>query len=79
MTEGERLIEEGMKLGLAEGRAEGRAATLLKLMSLRFGVPTPEVEARVRAASVEDHERWAEAVLTAPTLDALLAVGSDHA
>jgi hypothetical protein len=56
----------------AEGRAEGRtergAELLLKQLRLRFGALSAEVEARVRSASPADHDRWAERILTAPTL-----------
>jgi predicted transposase/invertase (TIGR01784 family) len=75
MTAGERLIEEGMRRGVAKGSA----GILLKLITLRFGPPPPEVEARVCAASLEQHDRWTEAILTAPTLEALLAERGDDA
>lgn len=73
MTAADRLIEEGVKQGLAQGQAE----TLLKQIRLRFGPPSPAVEAQVRAASTDQLDRWTEAILFAPTLDALL--GEDDA
>ncbi len=59
--------------GLAEGRAEGEATLLLKLLDQRFGPLTDATCTRVRSATVEQLERWAERVLTAPTLDDVLA------
>ena len=56
----------------AEGRAEGRADLLLRLIDKRFG-PLPEAAvARIRGASDEELERLADDVLTAATLEDLL-------
>jgi hypothetical protein len=58
----------------AEGRAEGRAEILLHQLTRRFG-PLPQAAAdRVRAGTTADLERWADAVLTAASLDAVFAV-----
>jgi hypothetical protein len=51
-----------------EGRAEGRADMLLRLLTRRFGPLPPEIETRVRGAAIDDLDRWADAVLTAATL-----------
>ncbi|HEU4412187.1 MAG TPA: DUF4351 domain-containing protein [Polyangiaceae bacterium] len=69
----EDLVEFGKDQGLIEGRLEGEAKVLLKQLALRFG-PVPEgVEARVRSASEAELDRWAERVLTAASLDDVLA------
>ena len=57
----------------AEGRAEGRAEALLQLIALRFGPVPAEVETTVRGASTDRIEAWTARVLTAPTLDDVLA------
>lgn len=59
--------------GVAQGEAQGQAEMLLKLLTLRFGALTPETEARVRAASLDDLNRFAERILTAATVEEALA------
>lgn len=58
-----------------EGEARGRAETLLRLLGRRFGVIAPELTARVRAASIDDLDRWTDRVLDAATLEAVFATG----
>jgi hypothetical protein len=60
VTAGQRLIQQG--------RQEGQAHLLLKLLSLRFGELSPETTARVRAADEQALERFSERVITASTL-----------
>ena len=62
-------MEQGMERGMQQGRVEGERAVLERLLQRRFGLLTPEVAARLRQASGEDLETWAENVLEAPTLD----------
>ena len=59
--------------GLAEGEAKGRAETLLTLLRLKFNDLPEEAEFRVRSASLAQLDAWAAAILTATTLDELLA------
>ena len=56
----------------AEGRAEGEARVLAKVLTLKFGPLTDAVTARVRSASAEELELWTERVLSAATLDDVL-------
>jgi predicted transposase/invertase (TIGR01784 family) len=56
-----------------EGREEGRAEILVKLLGLRFGPVPADVRARVAAATVEQLDAWVERVLTAATLDEVIA------
>ena len=66
-------VDEGRAEGREEGRAEGRAEVVLKQLQLKFG-PLPEAtRERVRNASVEELDRWAERILSAPSLDETLA------
>jgi len=55
----------------AEGRQEGEAEMLLRLLPLRFGPLSTDVTARVTAADTETLLHWSERVLSAPTLDAV--------
>lgn len=64
---------EGLVEGRAEGLAEGKADLVLKLLGIRFGALPSPVIARVRSASAEQLDTWAERVLTAATLDEVLA------
>jgi hypothetical protein len=56
-----------------EGREEGRAEVLRKLLSLKFGTVRPEHEARLSAATPGELDRWVERVLTAKTIEEVLA------
>ena len=66
---------EGIEKGLAEGRAEALERLLLRQLELRFGALPEAVRERVRGASAAELEAWAEAVLTAASLDEVLAAG----
>ncbi|MGF6887153.1 hypothetical protein ABIA39_004287 [Nocardia sp. GAS34] len=57
----------------AEGRIEGRAATLLKQFALKFGPVSEAVERTVRAAGGDQLDVWTERILTAATVDEVLA------
>ena len=61
-----------VSLGRAEGRTEGQVELLIKLLTLRFGALPEAAVTRVRAASIDELERFAERVLTAETLDDVL-------
>jgi len=56
-----------------EGRKEGQRALLLKLLTTRFGPLPEDFMARLMAARTEEIERWADRVLTAPTLADVMA------
>lgn len=56
-----------------EGETMGRAETLLKLLGLRFGSVPAEIRARLEAATLDQLDAWVERVLTAATLDEVLA------
>jgi predicted transposase/invertase (TIGR01784 family) len=61
------------ELDLAACRAEGEAKLLLKQLGLRFGPLSDVTRARVQAATVEQLETWGERILSAATLDDVLA------
>lgn len=57
----------------AKGKTEGKAELLVKQMTLKFGSPTPTVVERIEAATIEQLDRWALRILTAGTVDQMLA------
>jgi hypothetical protein len=59
--------------GRAQGEAKGRTNSLLRLITRRFGAPTDDVVARVRAASPAELDRWTDRILDAGSIDELLA------
>ncbi|MCK6545687.1 PD-(D/E)XK nuclease family transposase [Myxococcota bacterium] len=64
---------EGRVEGRAEGRVEANAVTLLRLLRAKFGALDASTEARVRAASEAELERWLLAVLSAPDVASVFA------
>jgi predicted transposase YdaD len=74
MTAGERLIQQGERQGLERGERQGERRLLLRQLRRRFDQAVDgAVEQRVVTASPEQIEIWAERVLSAMTLDELLA------
>lgn len=51
---------------------QGQTKLLLRLLARRFGEIPPAFVERVRSASLRDLEHWADRVLDAPTLEAVL-------
>ncbi len=60
-------------LGKAEGRAEGKADLVLKLLALRYGAVPDTTHAQVRAADNAQLDAIAERILQAKTLEEALA------
>ncbi|MFY9342446.1 MAG: hypothetical protein WAT39_08145 [Planctomycetota bacterium] len=57
----------------SKGRAATRIETLSRLLTRRFGPLPPDVEARVRAGTPADFDRWFDRVLDAPNLAGVFA------
>jgi uncharacterized protein DUF4351 len=57
---------------VAQGRAEGRAAMVAKLLALRFGPLTQQAETRIKEASIDELDSIVERLLTAQTLNQAL-------
>jgi hypothetical protein len=72
-TPAEQCRDEGRAEGVAKGRAEGRAHLLLRQMQLKFGSVSAEVAPVVASGSAEQHERWAERVLSATSAEDVIA------
>ncbi len=67
-------IAEGKTAGLAEGKSE----TLARLLDRRFGRLPDVTRARIASADLKQLDRWLDAVLDAPTLDAVFRSNSEH-
>jgi flagellar biosynthesis/type III secretory pathway protein FliH len=68
----EQGLEQGIEQGMQHGKREEAAAIVAKLLTKRFG-PLPEsVRARMAQATLEQLDEWAERLLDAPSLDAVL-------
>ncbi len=59
------------RIGIAKGRVEGESRLLKRLLERRFGLLPEWVSEQLGCAKEEDLEAWSEAVLTAPTLEAV--------
>ena len=59
------------RIGIAWGRVEGEYRLLKRLLEHRFGVLPHWVSERLEGAKEDELEAWSEAVLTAPTLEAV--------
>ena len=64
--------------GRQEGLLEGEAKLLRKLMERRFGALPTWVKDKLAQANQGDLETWGEAILTAPTLEAIFTDTSTH-
>ena len=69
---------EGRQEGRQEGRREGESELLLRLITRKFGPPDARVRHRIASAEAETLLLWAERVLTAQTLDEVLATDKSH-
>jgi hypothetical protein len=67
-------IEKGRQEGRQEGIAKGERAILVKQLALKFGTLDPETQAKIDAAPPPDLELWAERILTASTVDEVVAL-----
>jgi hypothetical protein len=65
------IFEKGVIEGIGRGEMRGRAETLLRLMRKRFGDVPDTVSERLRTARSDDLDRWTDAVLDAPSLEAV--------
>ena len=65
------IFDQGKLEGVLEGEARGRAETLLRLLRHRHGALPQSIVDRVYAAGNDDLDQWTDAVLDAPSLDAI--------
>jgi hypothetical protein len=69
VTSVERL---GRQQGREEGRQQGEALVVLRLITLKFGLPSAAVLEQIATADSQTLLRWSERILTAQTLDQVL-------
>ncbi len=69
-------MERGVRQGRVEGRVEGERAVLERLLLRRFRRLSPGAAERLRRASADDLETWADNVLDADTLDDVFRPGN---
>ena len=68
------IIErQGMEKGVEQGIGQGRAATLYKLLQLKFNEQAREYEQRLFQANAAELNLWTERVLFAESIDAVFA------
>ena len=65
-------VEQGLTQGVAQGRTEARIEIILKVLMLRFGLLTADLETRVRGAQDEQLDAVIERMLTAQSLEEAL-------
>ncbi len=66
-----RGIEQGLEKGIERGIDKGRAATLHKLLQLKFRDLDADVLARLDNASETELELWTERILFADSIEAV--------
>jgi predicted transposase/invertase (TIGR01784 family) len=68
-------LREGEQKGRTEGRTEGRSAILLRQLARRFGPDAldSDVQERLRTASPEQLDLWAERILDAGSIDEIFS------
>ena len=72
ITSVERIgMAKGIAKGRVEGRVEGESRFLRRLLERRFGVLPEWASDQLTRASEQQLEAWGEALLTAPTLEAV--------
>jgi len=64
-------IAKGREEGIATGRVEGESRILRRQLERRFGVLPQWASEQLESAKEDELEAWSEAVLTAPTLEAV--------
>jgi hypothetical protein len=66
------------RFGIAKGRVEGESKLLKRLLERRFGTLPSWASDKINSAVEQDLECWGDAVLTAPTLDAVFNKDTTH-
>ena len=72
----EMLMETIAETWIKQGKAEGKASTLIRLLGRRFGPLPDSTRVQIDAASEKELNDWIDAILDAPTLAAVFRNGS---
>lgn len=62
-------IQQGRAEGKIEGKLEGEAVLLERLITRKFGPLSDDTQARLKTATLDQIEQWAENILDAETLE----------
>jgi hypothetical protein len=65
------ILNDIFEKGVVEGIQKGEAGMLLRLLRKRFGDVPDAVSERLPTAGSDDLDRWSDAVLDAPNLEAV--------
>ena len=68
------LVETWVK----QGKAEGEAKSLVRLLVKRFGSLPQPVVAQIAAGSIKELDRWFDAAITASSVEAVFGERRDH-
>lgn len=68
---GRLAIEEGVQQGVQQGRLEGMSQVLARQLARRFGEVPEAIRTRLDAARDDELASWAEAILSAPSMEAV--------
>ena len=71
-------LQQGLQEGLQQGLQQGESRLLRKQLERRFGALPTWASDKLNSAAEQDLESWGEAVLTAPSLDAVFDNGATH-
>ena len=74
----EKGVQQGLQQGLQRGLQQGESKLLRKQLECRFGALPAWASDKLNSAAEQDLVSWGEAVLTAPTLDAVFDNGATH-
>ena len=66
------ILREIRDVGRAEGKAEGKAELIAKLLTSRFGALPKWAAARIEHGTPPQLDRWADQVLTADSIEAVI-------
>lgn len=68
----EQWEQRGIQKGRMEGRMEGESRLLRKMIEIKFGSIPEWAESVLQSADSQQIDIWAESILTAESLEALL-------
>jgi predicted transposase YdaD len=63
---------QGEQIGIQRGRMEGESRLLRKMIEIKFGAMPEWAESVLQSADSQQIDLWAESILTAESLEALL-------
>ncbi len=64
-------VQQGMQQGVQQGRLEGMSEVLARQLARRFGEVPDAIRSRLDAACDDELASWADAILSAPSMEAV--------